>query len=407
MGGKMYDENLNDSVPADYLWFLEHPNADTWAVLNKLYPEAVAWQYMNDHLKPGEKAATIENRIYYVKNCSNDYFFYLDGWEARQLYNITDPALMVQFLRNQNVKFIVDVDWARLINYSDILPMAKYLGSPSPYFPTIMDHSFNPNIYNVGPFDTPITNDSTTTISINQQGWSELQPIDGVYTQSIIAGNDTTRLYVATPNLTSLNITYLDVGNDTLSINVQDFYSNQWNNGYTEIQRTDTGKWKSYEFLVPQSEKGFVELGLHSYFENFTICKIDAAPYQSNGKVSLSNTNNTLSMNMTNKTTPPTLMIYLPELNESSQIHVSTDSYGKELGIEVFEGVIQPWETSDWWTRHNLVIRSPDSIVNGVTNPSLVWEAKKSGFYTLVIVLRQQWVENSKVNVHISIGGST
>ena len=347
MGGKMYEENLNDSVPADYLWFLEHPNADTWTVLNMLYPEAVAWQFMNDNLKPGEKAATIENRIYYVKNCSNDYFFYLDGWEARQLYNITDPALMVQFLRSQNVKYVVDVAWAPLSSYSDILPMTSYLGSPSPYFPTIMDHSFNPNIYNVGPIETPITDNSTTTISINQQGWSQVQSIDGVYTQSVIAGNDSARLYVATPNLTSVNITYLDVGKDSLSINVRDSNSSQWNNGYATIQKTDTGKWKSFEFLLPQNEKGFGELGFYAFAENFTISKIDAAPLQTEGKTSLSNTNNTLSMDITNTTTPPTLMIYLPNVNESSKIQVRTDSYGKELGIEVFDGLIQPWETSE------------------------------------------------------------
>ncbi len=79
------------------------------------------------------------------------------------------------------MKYVIDVAWAPLSSYSDILAMTKYLGSPSPYFPTIMDHSGNPNIYNVGPLESPVTDNSTTTISINRQGWSDVQAIDGEY----------------------------------------------------------------------------------------------------------------------------------------------------------------------------------------------------------------------------------
>ena len=407
MGGKQYGENLNDAVPNDYLWFLEHPNADTWIVLNRTYPEAVAWQFMNENLKSGEKVATIENRIYYVKNCSNDYFFYLDGWESRDLYNITDPALMVQFLRDQDVKYIVDVAWAPLANYSNILPMTKYLGSPSPYFPTIMDHLGNPNIYNAGPLETPITDGSPTTISINQEGWSELQPINGVYIQSVIAGNDSARLYVGTPNLTSVNITYLDVGNDAVSVNVHNLDTKEWINGYTVIERNNTGQWRNCEFLLPESERGFAELGFHAFDENFTVSKIVATPYKSQERYALNSINSTLSLEISNATVPPTLMVYLPALNGSEKVQIRTDSFGKEIGIEVFDGLIQPWETSDWWTRHNLITRWPESIIYGQDNPSLVWNNEKYGSYTLVIVLRQVYVQNAKIDVQISIGGSS
>ena len=400
MGGKEYSENLFDSVPEDYLWFLKNPNSDTWVVLNKLYPEAVAWNFLNEHLKEGEKVATVENRIYYVKNCSNDYFFYLDGWEARQLYNITDPAAMVRFLHNENVKYVVDVSWARLHGHFDILPMTQFLGSQSPYFPTILDHSYNPNIYNVGPFESPITNNSQTTISINQDGWSRPESIDGVLTQSVIAGNDSPRLYVATPNLTSLDITYLDVGTDIFSINARNPYSKEWIIGYATIQKTDTGKWKTFEFLPPLSEEGFIEFGFHAYTQNFTISRIDAAPYQSQGKVSL----NSIDMEMTNTTLPPTLMVYLPFLHENETIQVQTNSFKKAIGLEIYKGIIQPWENTNWSQSHDLAAKTLGSIVQGQTNPSLVWKATKSGLYTLVIVLRDGYSEDTKVDLQISRG---
>jgi hypothetical protein len=408
MAGKIAADNLNDTMPSDFLWFLEHPNANTWAVLYKLYPQAAAWQFMNENLGPNEKAATVENNIYYVKNCNNSYFFYLDGWEARPLYNITDPNQMVQFLRSQNVKYVIEVSWAQSDEIFKMLPLTKYLGSPSPYFPTIIDDAGNPNIYNVGPLPSPITNGSSTTISINQAGWSGVQSVNGVDTQSVIAGNDSARLYVGTPNLTMVNITYLDVGSDVVSINVRDPYSQEWINGYAVIQKTDTGKWKSYEFLSPFSNQGFVELGFHAYDENFTVSRIDAAPYQAEGYAALGSFNTTLSLNITDKTVPPTLMVYLPIVNESENLQFNTTSYGKQIGIELYDGVIQPSETTDWWLNHDLVMRSPESIVVGTINPSLVWETKQSGLYTLVIVLRQGYdAQNTKIDLQVTEGDAT
>jgi hypothetical protein len=402
MGGKITMDNLYDEPPDDYLWLLENPNSDKWVVLNKLYPEAVAWNWLNEHLNEGEKVATIENRIYYVKNCNNDYFFYLDGWEARQLYNITDPAAMLKFLRDENVKYIVDVDWARKHGHFDILPMSQFLGSPSPYFPTLLDCSGNPNIYNVGPFETPITANSPTIISINKEGWSDLQIINGIYAQSVIAGSDSARLYVATPNLTSVKLTYYDVGKDILSINVHNPCSKEWIYGYGVVQKNNTGKWKNYEFLAPLSKKGYVEIGFHAYTENFTISRIEATPYQADGKTSI----DSLKTKIATTTNPPTLMIYLPFLNENGTIMVQTNSFEKKICIEIFEGIIQPWETTGWWRRHELAARTPNSTVYGQVDPSLVWQATKSGLYTLVIVLREEYALDTMVDLKISVGGT-
>jgi hypothetical protein len=274
MGGKMWMENIGDEPTSDYLWFLKNPNADKWSVLEKLYPEAVGWQWLNDHLQEGEKVATLENRIYYVKNCSNDYFFYLDGWEARQLYHIADPEAIIQYLRNESVKYVLDAAWDRTNSHLDILPMTQFLGSP--YFPIIIDRSGNPTIYNVGPIETPITANSSILLSINQEGWSELRVMNGTLVQSVIAGSDSARLYVVASDLAIIKITYLDVGKDNLSINLYDPHSKAWIYDYATIEKNDTNEWKTYEFLAPISEAGFVEFDLYASYENFTISRIEA-----------------------------------------------------------------------------------------------------------------------------------
>jgi 4-amino-4-deoxy-L-arabinose transferase-like glycosyltransferase len=400
MGGKVSMESLLDEPLDDYLWFLKNPNAEKWIALNVSYSEAKAWKWLDENLNEGEKVATVENRIYYVKNCSNEYFFYLDGWEARQLYNITDPVATLQYLRSENVKYVLDVAWAREHGHFDILPMAQFLRPP--YFLTIMDYGGNPNIYEVGPIETPITANSRIMLSISQKGWSEPQLINGVLAQSVIAGSNFPRLYVDTPNLTSVEITYLDTGTDKLSINVYNPYSNTTIFDYTVIKKKDTNEWKTYEFLAPASEKGYVELAFHAYYENFTISRLEAVPVQSQGKVSLCS----LERELTNTTFPPTLMVYLPILADNETVMVQTDSFGKEISVEIFEGVIQPWETTKWWEHHESVARSPSLPTYGQANPSLVWKTTKSGLYTLVITLRDEYVQDAKVDLQISIGGT-
>jgi len=51
-------------------------------------------------------------------------------------------------------------------------------------------------------------------------------------------------------------------------------------------------------------------------------------------------------------------------------------------------------------------MREPESIILGQANPSLVWNVEKSGFYTLVIVLREEYVHDTTVDLQISMGGT-
>ena len=99
-------------------------------------------------------------------------------------------------------------------------------------------------------------------------------------------------------------------------------------------------------------------------------------------------------------------MVYLPLLADNETVMVQTDSFGKEISVEIFEGVIQPWETTEWWEHHESVARSPSLPTYGQANPSLVWKTTKSGLYTLVIALREGYVQDAKVDLQISIGGT-
>jgi len=277
------------------------------------------------------------------------------------------------------------------------LPLVQFLGTP--FFPNITDWAGYPAVYNVGPIEiSEIAKNSVMPITLNQEGWTELQLINGTLAQSVVAGSNSPRFYVATLNLTSVKITYLDVGKDRLSMYLYNPYSKKWFE-YLFIKKNDTGEWKTFEFLVPANRNGFTEFALHAYQENFTISRIEAVPFHDKGKTSFYS----LDMEITNETYPPTLMVYLPILGDDDKIVVETNSFGKEICLEIFEGVIQPWEATEWWWRHELVVRSPESIIYGEANPSLVWTVKKSGLYTLVIVLREEYAQDSNLKLPRSV----
>jgi hypothetical protein len=301
------------------------------------------------------------------------------------------------------VKYVYDVPWAREHGHLDILPMTQFL-RPA-YFIKVMGNYTDFHIYEVGPIETAITENTSVMLSINQEGWSEPQLVNGVLAQSVIAGSVLPRLYVDTPDLTIVKITYLDSGTDMLSVNFYNQYSDTTVFDYAVIRKNNTNEWKTYEFLAPIGEEGYAELAFHAYNENFTISRIEAVPFQCQGKVSLYS----LEEKFTNSTFPPTLMVYLPILYNNETIKVQTNSFGKEISVEIFEGVIQPWETAQWWEHHEIVDRSPSMPAYGQTNPHLVWKTGKTeepGLYTMLISLRDRYSQDAKVDLHISIGGT-
>jgi len=107
---------------------------------------------------------------------------------------------------------------------------------------------------------------------------------------------------------------------------VHNFDQKNWTNGYTTIQRNNTGNWTNFGFILPPDEKGYAELGLHAFSENFTIRNIEVAPYQSMERPVLSSVNGTIvngtfSMNLTRATLPESLMFTYPSQRNPKRKH--------------------------------------------------------------------------------------
>lgn len=148
--------------PSDPLFYVKNPGNLT---IGEWYHgvKTEIWKFLNDNLKEGEKVATFESKLYYIKGGDYKYFFPLDGWEASELYQITDPAEMVQFLKEKNVKYIFDSPWTHGALWS-YLPLTRedpgknytnFLGTV--WFPVAFDpipplnNTEGGTVYHVGP----------------------------------------------------------------------------------------------------------------------------------------------------------------------------------------------------------------------------------------------------------------
>jgi hypothetical protein len=263
-----------------------------------------------------------------------------------------------------------------------------------------------PTIYNVGPLSNPIIKSGNVTASLNVQGWTH-KMVNGIQTLVAISEaensilSDAPRIYVATPSIMKIQFEYLDEGIDYVDVHLYEPAIGKWIYSYIKVPRGNSKVWRTFEFLVPPAKFGFIVLGIHAYKTNFTIREIIIEPFKQTGKYSLHDGKKIF----TNATNPPTLMVFLPTLSGNERIEVYTNSYRRNISIEIFEGVIQPWETTKWWERHRMVARVPELPTFGTQNPTLIWHAKP-GIYTLLVVLWDEYSTDTSVDLSITIGGS-
>jgi 4-amino-4-deoxy-L-arabinose transferase-like glycosyltransferase len=157
--GKATSDGPSVDPPGDALFYIKNPGVRVGGWYDDGWYHGVnitIWQFLNNHVKEGEKIATFENKLYYIKGGDPEYFFMLDGWNATPLYQITDPAEMVQFLRENNVTYLY-ASWKTHGPLWLDMPLTSHL--PSQWFPivyrpdpkAIEDYPHSGIIYNVGP----------------------------------------------------------------------------------------------------------------------------------------------------------------------------------------------------------------------------------------------------------------
>lgn len=278
VAGQGYQE-ADWQEPYDSLKLVRSSTADVWQTLGLYYgSEPRIWQWINSHLTDVGKLATFENKIYYLKDGENDNFFYLDGWEAKDLYQISDPAEITRRLVQAKVKYILDPSWVHHWDMYQRLPLDRYLGTPK-YFPLVYGIPGDVAVYQVGKLDDSLTADSPLALSLFPPGLSAGQLVLGREARAISANSESIRLYVETSPAarTRVEIDYLDFGKGKLSINLQG--PNTWIYDQATLEIQSSAQWKTFSFTIPSiSTEEFTELGLYARTDDVLIGKIRAYP---------------------------------------------------------------------------------------------------------------------------------
>ncbi|RLF10681.1 MAG: hypothetical protein DRJ98_05540 [Thermoprotei archaeon] len=112
------------------------------------------------------------------------------------------------------------------------------------------------------------------------------------------------------------------------------------------------------------------------------------------------------NVTLVNATQPPMGVVYIPLPCDYAGrvLRVSVNSYGHNVSLEVFKGLV-PSNASRWWERYVMVCRSPPlSEALGSFNPELEWEINDAGYFTLMVVSwDEQWIEPFNVTLTLDI----
>uniref|UniRef100_A0A7J3Z944 Glycosyltransferase RgtA/B/C/D-like domain-containing protein n=1 Tax=Ignisphaera aggregans TaxID=334771 RepID=A0A7J3Z944_9CREN len=98
---------------------------------------------------------------------------------------------------------------------------------------------------------------------------------------------------------------------------------------------------------------------------------------------------NITNITITNNTTPPSSQIYLaiPCDYRLSRLIISSKSYGYNISLEIFKGIIPEDLTTDWWSKYVMLARAPHlQKAFGERDPYLEWEVDACGYFTFKIV---------------------
>src|SRR2546425_2477711 len=399
-GGNAYFFGANNGT-GDYFRYFAKPGIDVWSDLRSSYgSDTSAWQWFNDNLRPGQRIASLEYRVYYIEGSLRvaDTMLYLDSQEAEPLYFMQDPANMSEFLQSHRVSyvFVRTMDWSSVT--SSALPLFRWLGSP--YFPwaAVFGKSV---IFAVGIQTYPDVPPGNPIGLYGIVGLNDPEQYLGRRVVRIVQDSNTPRISVFSPvDPEALVVRYWDSGDGQLDVNVKRAADNAWY-PIDRSQKGNTSAWRTAVFPVPRiTGQSILELGLHASGSDFIVDDIEVkkivepwfALYASEG-------NETFPA----ETRPSAVFVYLPFLTIGQRLTVSATAGGRNPSVEGFRNLILPEPWTGWWLQYSYRAPVPALPTLGTAGPRADYTIAASGTYTLVLVLWSPWQAGVTPDVEIAI----
>jgi hypothetical protein len=234
--------------------------------------DALLWEWINQSVPAGVRAATLENRIYHLDRPTD--LFYLDGREAAPLVGMRDPATVEQFFLDHGVRYVIVPAGTLSFPVVRSMPLFRLLGTDR--FPAVAAFPIGGGsvpslIYTVGPASVAPLVD----VSLGQS-----QPPPNPYSKAftIPIGTDQPRIFVplgGKPSALEFSYDRTDVG--PFDLNLYDPRTQTWQDGYYHQVRDGRPSWATAVVPIPP-RRSFVDFGVHADVASLQIRNLRVVP---------------------------------------------------------------------------------------------------------------------------------
>jgi hypothetical protein len=387
---------------------------DKWSYLSEVFEEGEAWHWINENTPKDARIATYDIKYYYIERG----IFALDGNEAAPLYKMDTIEESVDFLRENNVTYILSVPWAAPLDLR--MPPAykwcvltRYLSDPQ-YLPPVYVGSKGAAVYHVGALE-----EETAYASFTQEN---LVPPMKQLTVNVTVTNATSpasgKFHIPVPvdyreglMMVSVNSSKHLVSTELWQGIIPEVVTNpsgtyvplvQWpvqpagGAGFENpsfVWRID--KWGYFTFFVINQEE--------TYEESFNVTvNIRVYNYWDIQSLFISEGPEAYSITSFDEMLPLLKTLYI-QTNETSILNINSMTNNKKISLEVYSGFI-PNTVINWSEQYGMVTRQPSLNNNtGEVNPSIQNLQLPKGWYSILAVYRDSYTEQVDISLEIEL----
>ncbi len=382
-----------------------------WDYLSQFFDEGDTWRWINENTPEDAKIATYDIKQYYIERETMS----LDGYEAIPLYKMDTVEELMNYLEKENVTHILSVPWASPLDFRmppayEWCILTRYLGDPR-YLPPVYVDPRGATVYHVGRLEEKILYEFFSEKEL-------VPPIKHARFNLTITNNSDLphgKFYLPIP---------VDYGEGLMIASVNSYghlvSTELWTGIYSDTNSSveekfevikrwpqsinDTGV-KNPSFVWEVDRAGYFTFwvfGREPFKENFTVT-VDLRFYNYWDIKSLfvSRGLEVYNATMLEETFPLIKVLYV-EVDEPSILSINCTTSGKKMSLEIFQDYVPNTVAMNWSEQYYMLRRQPDlNETFGEVNPSIQNMFLTIGKYSILVVYRDDYVEQANISLEI------
>jgi hypothetical protein len=384
-----------------------------WDYLSQAFQEGDAWKWINENTPENSTIATYDIKEYYIDR----KIMSLDGYEAAPLYKMDTIEEALDYLREQNVTYLLSVPWASPLDFRmppayEWCVLTRYLGDPR-YLPPIYVDSSGATVYNVGALEEKTLDDffsqkefvpPTKHVEINLTITNNSDLPSGEFCLPIPVD------YGAGLMMASVNSYGHSVGIELLS----GIYSEEMNT--TTKDNLLVKRWpqpinstgvENPSFAWQINETGYFTFQVFdrkSFGENFNVTvDIRFCNYWDIKSLFISQDVKTYNATISEETFPLMKVLYL-QVNAPSMLSINSTTFGKKISLQILQDFVPNNVVINWTEQYKTIELQPNfNETLGEVDPSIQNMLLSSGRYSILILYRDNPTEQTNISLDVKV----